>query len=234
MADDPYVRPAAPWLPEVPWNGFYAADVYCCQGGAGMGLHLAGFRVVGVDAEQQPRYPLGFVRMDALEFLERYGSRFAAVHTSPPCQAQSLTQRIRSNDHPRLIAPTRERLEPLGVPYSIENVEEAVPDLKDPVVLCGAAFGLRTYRHRPVEFGGGAHADQPAHAGHAAPNTKMGRPVRDGTFYHAVGNFSGVGMVREDMGVPWMSRDGVRECIPPAYGEWIGRRLLEALGGPRG
>jgi DNA (cytosine-5)-methyltransferase 1 len=56
----------------------------------------------------------------------------------------------------------------------------------------------------------------------------MGRPIRGGTYYHAVGNFSGVEEVRADMGVPWMSRDGIRECIPPAYGEWIGRRLREA------
>jgi DNA (cytosine-5)-methyltransferase 1 len=28
------------------------------------------------------------------------------------------------------------------------------------------------------------------------------------------------------MGVPWMNRDGIRECIPPAYTEHIGHTLL--------
>jgi DNA (cytosine-5)-methyltransferase 1 len=30
------------------------------------------------------------------------------------------------------------------------------------------------------------------------------------------------------MGVPWMNRDGIRECIPPAYSEFIGRAFLAA------
>lgn len=225
----PDVRRAAAWVEQVPWNGLYAVDAFCCQGGAAMGLHRAGFRVLGVDKDPQPRYPFAFVQADAVEFLAQYGGRFAAAHASPPCQFYSLAQRIRDNDHPDLIAPTRAALEAAGVPYAIENVERALPQLKDPVVLCGTMFGLRTYRHRPVEFGGGAHADQPGHPEHGPENTKMGRPIRDGTYYHAVGNFSGVEEVRRDMGVPWMSRDGIRECIPPAYGEWIGRRLLEAV-----
>jgi DNA (cytosine-5)-methyltransferase 1 len=31
------------------------------------------------------------------------------------------------------------------------------------------------------------------------------------------------------MGIDWMTRDGLREAIPPAYSEHIGRQLLEAL-----
>jgi DNA (cytosine-5)-methyltransferase 1 len=57
----------------------------------------------------------------------------------------------------------------------------------------------------------------------------MGRPAREGEFIHAVGNFSGVETVRRDYGVPWMSRDGIRECIPPAYAEYVGRELLKHL-----
>lgn len=58
---------------------------------------------------------------------------------------------------------------------------------------------------------------------------KMGRALGPGDFYHAVGNFSGVELVRQDMGVPWMDRDGIRECIPPAYAEHIGRQLIKEL-----
>jgi DNA (cytosine-5)-methyltransferase 1 len=57
----------------------------------------------------------------------------------------------------------------------------------------------------------------------------MGRPLQDGDYYHAVGNFSNVPYVRRDMDVPWMSREGIRECIPPAYSKWIGRYLRGQL-----
>ena len=30
-----------------------------------------------------------------------------------------------------------------------------------------------------------------------------------------------------DMGIDWMTWDELREAIPPAYTEWIGRQLLE-------
>jgi DNA (cytosine-5)-methyltransferase 1 len=53
----------------------------------------------------------------------------------------------------------------------------------------------------------------------------MGRPVQPGQWYHAVGNFSGVGYIRDDLDVPWMNRDGLRECIPPVFAEYIGRQL---------
>ena len=42
-------------------------DLFCCAGGAGVGYAQAGFEVVGIDIDSQPRYPLPFVRTDAMD-----------------------------------------------------------------------------------------------------------------------------------------------------------------------
>lgn len=209
-------------------------DLFCCQGGASAGYETAGFEVTGVDLSPQPRYearfPGRFVRADALEFVAARGHEFDAIHASPPCQGYSVCQRIRGREHPDLIAATRRALQQTGRPYVIENVPDSAGELRDPVTLCGAAFGVRTYRHRLFEAGGGLVLEQPDHAEHTAPTVKMGRPLAEGDWYHAVGNFSNVPYVRADLGVPWMSRDGIRECIPPAYAAWVGVRLRAAVG----
>lgn len=218
-------------------------DLYCCQGGASAGYEAAGFDVFGVDLEKQSRYPYPFHQGDALTVLDvllhgwslpfdlngrrRYLELddVAAIHTSPPCQAHTLAQRIQGNDHPDLIAPTRELLRELDVPWVIENVPGS--PLENPIQLCGAMFGLRTYRHRLFESNVPLAA--PAHPEHVAKTTKMGRPVRNGEFMHVVGNFAGVDLGREVMGMPWATRDGLREAIPPAYTEFIGRQLVANL-----
>jgi DNA (cytosine-5)-methyltransferase 1 len=210
-------------------------DLFCCQGGAAAGYQAAGFHVVGVDVDDQPRYCGDeFHRADAIGFLTVYRRwiqrEVTLVHTSPPCQFDSDCQRIMSNDHPDLIGPTRAALDDIGVPYVIENVRGALPKLRDPVELCGTMFGLRTYRHRYFETGGGFRLTAPEHPAHSAPQTKMGRRAKPGEFNQYIGNFSGVQDARDDMGVPWMNRDGIRECIPPAYTQWIGQQFLAQEG----
>ncbi|WP_433057072.1 hypothetical protein [Dactylosporangium sp. CS-033363] len=201
-------------------------DLYCCAGGAGMGYHLAGFDVVGVDINPQPRYPFEFHRADALEFLAAHGHEFDAVHASPPCQAYTLAQRIQGRNHPDLITATRAALVAAGRPWAIENVEGA--PLHDPIMLCGAMFsGLAVYRHRLFETS--SAIGQPQHPLHAAPLRKMGRPPQPGDFMHVVGNFSGVAHARRAMGIDWMVRDELREAIPPAYTTWLGQQLLAAM-----
>jgi DNA (cytosine-5)-methyltransferase 1 len=205
-------------------------DLFCCQGGAGKGYDDAGFEVMGVDIDPQPRYPFEFYRADALAVLEdyaRFGCPFDAIHASCPCQLDSDTFRLSDSDHPDLIAPTRELLEEIGLPYVIENVRGAVPKLRDPVMLCGAMFGLKTYRHRYFETNFPLMV--PGHPPHVAPQAKMGRAPKPGEFIQCVGNFSGVEQGREAMEMPWANREGLREAIPPAYTEYIGDFLLESL-----
>jgi DNA (cytosine-5)-methyltransferase 1 len=219
-------------------------DAFCCQGGASMGYARAGFTVYGIDIDPQPRYPFPFHQGDAIEALDSLASgrgvlftypaggtvelfeeQIVAKHGSPPCQAYTLCQRIQGNDHPDLIEPTRELFEYARKPYVIENVEGA--PLLDPVMLCGAMFGLETYRHRLFESS--LTLSTPAHPEHVARTTKMGRTPVPGEFMHIVGNFSGVDRGREVMGMEWATRDGLREAIPPAYTEHIGRQLRAHL-----
>lgn len=205
-----------------------ALDVYCCQGGGGKGYADAGFDVIGIDIAPQSRYPYRFVQSDAIAWLGAHAEwireNVTFIHASPPCQFDSDCQRIMRRDHPDLIGPTRDALNATGVPWVIENVRGALPKLKNPVELCGTMFGLRTYRHRYFEAGGWT-LPQPPHPVHTAPQVKMGRAPRDGEFVQAIGNFSGVALVRDDWGVPWMNRDGIRESIPPAYARYVAEQF---------
>lgn len=198
-------------------------DLFCCQGGAGKGYADAGCDVTGVDLAPQPRYPYRFVQADALDFVREHGAGFDFIHASPPCQFDSDCQRLQGNAHPDLIGPTRAALEATSRPFVIENVRGALPKLRTPLLLCGGMFGMATYRHRYFETGGGFHLVQPRHPRHTAPQAKMGRPVPPGHYGQFIGNFSGVALAKQVMDVPWMNRDGIRECIPPAYTAWIGR-----------
>jgi DNA (cytosine-5)-methyltransferase 1 len=57
----------------------------------------------------------------------------------------------------------------------------------------------------------------------------MGRRVKPGEYMQIVGNFTGASLAREIMEVDWMSRDGLREAIPPSYTRYIGDRLLSHI-----
>lgn len=182
-----------------------------------MGYFRAGFDVVGIDNRPQPRYPFPFIQADALNPPVRL-SDFDAIHASPPCQAYSRAQKLRKNQHPDLIAPTREMLQAAGRPYIIENVPGA--PLRNPLLLCGTMFDLKTYRHRLFE----TSFEMPWawHPAHGRTSVKMGRAVKEGDFIQVVGNFSGAEYARRAMGTPWMTKDEMREAIPPAFTEWIG------------
>jgi len=217
-------------------------DAFCCQGGASAGLVRAGFRVIGIDQDPAHllRYPFESVLGDAIALLPETIERYRAVAAvgSPPCQADTDAQVIQNREHPQLIPPFREIVQASGLPYWIENVGGAVRkgNLRPDVRLCGLMFGLKTDRHRyfetnfPVEVPGHPVGPRGREDHGDMPKTKMGRAFVEGELRQYVGNFHGVGLAREDLGVPWMNRDGVRECIPPAYGEHLGRELALYLG----
>lgn len=212
-------------------------DLFCAGGGAAMGYHRAGFEVVGVDIEEQPSYPFEFVVGDALEFLDGGGAEgFDAIHASPPCQGYSSavvsdgkwTHHSEGVNTPRLIAPLRERLELVGLPYVIENVAGARDELVDPIMLCGAMFGRPTPRHRYFEANFPLIAPwHPKCRGRAkAWAEEHGVEYRDMSVTGKSRRSGSIDTWREIMQMPWAERGrDLSEAIYPAYGQWVGNQM---------
>jgi len=112
-----------------------------------------------------------------------------------------------------------------SVPWVIENVPGA--PMRADFVLCGSMFGLGVRRHRWFECSFPVlpwvqscdHSRRTlcvvGHGGGSGKGTKVNRwKVADG---------------REAMGIEWMTRDELAQAIPPAYTEFIGTQLLDAL-----
>lgn len=188
-----------------------------------MGYAQAGYEVIGVDILPQPKYPFRFIEGDALEVLqnERLLEVVSAIHASPPCQAYTRARKLQGNEHPELIAPTRDALKRIGKPYVIENVPGA--PLENPVLLCGTMFGLPLYRHRLFETN--FPIVQPIHPQHQWDNVKMGRKPKEGEFIQPVGHFSDVPAAQKAMEIDWLGQDELREAIPPAMTLWIGLQM---------
>ena len=207
-------------------------DTFCGAGGATKGYQRAGFYVVGVDIKPQPHYCGDeFYQADALEFLRRWmdegGIWVDAIHASPPCQAYIRSGNVDKDKHPRLIEPVRELLEETGRPWVIENVPGA-PMFPD-AVLCGSMFGLRVRRHRWFETSMHRAIFPPASCDHSGPITGVyGNPHGAGGAYRGMLPGDLENWSRE-MGIDWMDVTEIRQAIPPAYTEFIGRQLLDYL-----
>ena len=124
-----------------------------------------------------------------------------------------------------LVDKTRAALIATSRTYVIENVPGA--PLKNPALLCGLMFGLKTYRHRifetsfPVPF--------ELHSPHYAEQDKHYGKNRMREFVSVVGNVQYVGYMgraKEAMDIDWMNSHEIAEAIPPAYTEYIGRYLM--------
>lgn len=207
-------------------------DLFCCAAGAAMGYHRAGFDVVGVDLEPQPRYPFAFVQADALEYLAAHGREFDAVHASPPCQDYSAMKVLTNRAHDRLIAATFTALRALGRPFAVENVEGARRDMPNALTLCGTQFGLRVRRHRLFVVEPASLALLPECDCHHGVVTgrlighRLAGPKPPGRRVPPVFKPS---ELRAAMGCDWMTTEEMRQAIPPAYTAHIGAQLLAAL-----
>lgn len=219
-------------------------DLFCCEGGAAMGYHRAGFDVVGVDLEGRfaKRYPFTFVQADALMYVRAHGREFDAIHASPPCQRYSQgTVAGHAHKHPDLVGATRDALLEVGVPWVIENVPRA--PLIDPVVLCGSMFGLgavdddgvllRLERHRLFESS--VHLEAPGPDVHDTSVQVAGsyggaRRDKHEARYVRKGGYVPAKHVQERLlGIDWMTQHGLHQSLPPVYTEWVGRFLIAAI-----
>lgn len=213
-------------------------DLFCGAGGAGMGYDRAGFDVVGVDIEPQPRYPFEFVQGDALQFLRDGGGEgFDLIHASPPCQRHSSLCKggnvpASLESYPDLIGVTRKLLLDTGIPYVIENVVAA--PLHNFITLCGEMFGLRVIRHRIFECA--PQIPGKAHIPHRGKVTAHTRGAQQYGYYAGVyGHGGGKGTVedwQDAMDIWWMeTRPELSQAIPPAYTEYIGNEMMKILRG---
>jgi len=212
-------------------------DMFCGGGGAGMGYYRAGFDVVGIDIKAQPHYPcyhdadyashFKFYQADALEFpLEGYD----AYHASPPCYENTWSAR-RWIDAPVCyektdqLVNTRKLLLGMGVPFILENTTGA--EMEDYIRMDGTMFGLKVIRERWFELYGFEILLLPS-------RLKVKRPVQSGNYFTVAGHGGNSKDCRlttwqEAMGIDWMTKYELTQAIPPAYTEFIGKYLMQAV-----
>jgi DNA (cytosine-5)-methyltransferase 1 len=222
-------------------------DLFCGEGGAAAGYARAGFNIVGIDTDRAHlrRYPFDRWCDDALTYVADYGKFFDAIHASPPCQAYTRGNAGKVTGWPRLIEPVRELLQATGKPYVIENVADARTELRDPVMLCGCMFDLKTtdtdgetihlQRARLFETNFPLTAPRPCdHSDHEWVAGAYGGARRD---KHEAKYVRKGGYVPKDKAVVQallgiehpMTWNGLFESIPPAYSHHIGQALMAHL-----
>lgn len=226
-------------------------DAYCGAGGVARGLVQAGWTVVGVDNDPSrlAEYPYAHYLGDALEYIYLYGHQFDAIWASPDCRGYSrgtaaLPDRLGRYD--RQIGAVRDILQETGLPYVIENVNDARPELVDPVLLCGRMFGLGAVdddgtslvldRHRLFETNWQLTVpEHPSHDrslqvagvyGGARRDKVEARTIRRGGYVPPNPD-----VLADLLGIErgTMSEAAMFKAIPPAYSYFIGTQLLERV-----
>lgn len=225
-----------------------ALDLFCGAGGAAMGLHRAGFDVIGVDHKPQPRFPFTFVQADALNPPFNLAD-FDFIWASPPCQAHTaLKTMTNAREHANLIPATRSLLIASGRPYTIENVFGAPLIPGKTIMLCGTMFGLQSAddtaelrRHRYFETSFPIVLSPPCNHTNRITLGVYGSKVRDiaAEKRHYAKDRATRGMPVnvvlpqsrgfEAMHINWMNVAELSQAIPPAYSEFIARAFLSSM-----
>jgi DNA (cytosine-5)-methyltransferase 1 len=213
-----------------------------------LGIHP---EITGVDIRPMPHYPgelrlrshpqqhSEFILGDALQYLADYGKLYDFIHASPPCQRyvtlQSMNRKHgkRVNHHPDLIGPTRAGLQSTGKPYVIENVIGA--PLQTQAILCGHELGLvHLARHRCFEsnrviFGTPCSHRKAERIVGVYGSRPDGRSVVAKKEYRVTRTARGLAEAQAVMGIDWMTWEEIKEAVPPAYTEFIGKQIFQNL-----
>lgn len=215
-------------------------DLFCGAGGSAKGYQRAGLEVYGVDVKPQPAYcGDAFIQSEALEYLKALEAsdeidKFDAIHASPPCQAYSIACHYNRNNYSDLVEETRRLLKLSGKPYIIENVYHA--PLLYPIMLCGSSFGLPIRRHRLFESNLMLLGPECDHAWQE--RNKRFRVYRHHKWIqsgvvpvYGLGGGKASESWSDAMGIDWMvTRAELAQAIPPAFTEFLGGQLIQALG----
>lgn len=192
-------------------------DLFCCAGGAAVGLRQAGASsILGVDIDEQPDYPFDFVQLDVLSVKPEAMRNFDFIWASPPCQAYTWAAKRWDKERVDLVDATRQLLLAAGVPFVIENVP-AAPIRRD-LLLCGEMFGLGVIRHRAFE----CHGFMPVQPEHPKHRGK----VRDGAYVtvagHGADGRADLASWQKAMGINWLKdKKRIAQAVPPAYSRYI-------------
>lgn len=135
-----------------------------------------------------------------------------------------------------MLAAAIARVRGAGRPYVVENVEGARAEMDGAVMLCGSMFGLgvpgvgpvlrRTLKRHRLFLTSFPML--------APPDTCSGRPIvgvygTGGGGQMTRGYKATPAEARAVMEMPWASRDGLSQAIPPAYTEFLGAYLLDEV-----
>lgn len=216
-------------------------DLFSGAGGAARGYQQAGFYVIGVDLQPQPRYAGDeFVQADALGFAAAFDwTTVDAVHASPPCHDHStVTGRNRKAVGAKgtgwMLDATIKLLAETGLPFVVENVDTAdFPRSVFRVRLCGSSFGLDVRRHRwfVTNF---PLLEPPCEHRLQTPRFRS-LDSRQKSLASVIGvhghlNYPGEFALRcKAMGIDWMTNAELSQAIPPAYTAYVGEYLLAAI-----
>lgn len=100
------------------------------------------------------------------------------------------------------------------------------------MLRCGTHFGLRVIRHRKFEIF--PYITPPEQACDHPPRGSVGRAgysdgKKVGDWISVAGHHPNKEVAQFAMQIDWMSRNELAQAVPPAYTEFVGRRLIDLL-----
>lgn len=207
-------------------------DRFCGEGGAAAGYVRQGFRVWGVD--DNPKLKARYLASGAERFICADANTWepdeepAAGHWSPPCKDHTDLASQSGGDGtgwmlPASIAAARAS----GRPYVVENVEGAKRHMDGAIMLCGSMFGLavggRLLKRHRLFLTSAAIMTPPDQC---SGSLVIGVYGTGGGGQMTRGYKATTAEARQVMQMPWASRDGCSQAIPPAYTAYLGEALM--------